>query len=287
MVSMVNRLSTEKRAQIVSCLCEGMSIRATVRVTGAAKNTITKLLVELGGACSVYQAAAFYDLPCTNIQCDEIWSFCYAKQRNVPDEHRGEYGYGDVWTWTAICADTKLVPSWLVGERTAADAQVFIRDLASRLENRIQLTTDGLKLYVNAVEAAFAGDIDYAMLHKIYDAPDLTDNERRYSPAVCTGIEIRKINGNPNLAKASTSYVERQNLTMRMGMRRFTRLTNGFSKKVENLAHAVSLHYMNYNYARPHQTLTQENGGRKTTPAMAAGIENRVWTHLDIAALLD
>jgi IS1 family transposase len=173
----------------------------------------------------------------------------YPKSKNVPEENRGEYGYGDVWTWTAICADTKLVPSWLVGERTAEDAGVFIRDLASRLENRVQLTTDGLKLYVNAVESAFAGDIDYAMLHKLYSAPDAVDNERRYSPANCTGFEIRKINGEPDISKVSTSYVERQNLTMRMGMRRFTRLTNGFSKKVENLAHAVSLQYMNYNYA--------------------------------------
>lgn len=287
MVSMVNRLSTAQRAQIVTCLCEGMSIRATVRVTGAAKNTVVKLLVELGAACAEYQDAALVGLPCKNIQCDEIWSFCYAKQKNVPNEHRGEFGYGDVWTWTALCADTKLVPSWLVGERTADDAEVVMRDLASRLANRVQLTTDGLRLYVNAVEATFAGDIDYAVLHKIYNSPGGVENERRYSPAVCTGIEIRHVNGNPDLAKASTSYVERQNLSMRMGMRRFTRLTNGFSKKVENLAHAVSLHYMYYNFARPHQTLTKNNGGKKTTPAMAAGVANRVWTRRDIAALLD
>lgn len=287
MVSMVNRLSTEKRAQIVSCLCEGMSIRATVRVTGAAKNTITKLLVELGGACAEYQAAALFDLPCTNIQCDEIWSFCYSKQKNVPDEHQGEFGYGDVWTWTAICADTKLVPSWLVGERTAEDAEVFIRDLASRLANRVQLTTDGLRLYINAVESTFHGDIDYAQLHKIYESPAPESNERRYSPAICTGTDIRKVNGNPDMDKVSTSYVERQNLTMRMGMRRFTRLSNGFSKKVENLTHAVSLRYMHYNFARPHQTLTQANSGRKTTPAMAAGVTGQVWTYRDIAALLD
>jgi IS1 family transposase len=285
MVSMVNRLSTEQRAKIVSCLCEGMSIRATTRVTGAAKNTITKLLVDLGRACAEYQDAYLRDLPCTRIECDEIWSFCYAKQKNVPEEHRGEYGYGDVWTWTAICADTKLVPSWLVGERTGFDAEVFMRDLASRLNNRIQLTTDGNRVYVNAVESAFGSDIDYAMLHKIYASQDAED-ERRYSPAVCTGIEIKIIQGKPNLATASTSYVERQNLTMRMGMRRFTRLTNAFSKKVENLAHAVSLHYMHYNFARPHQTLTKANGGRPTTPAMAAGVTNRVWTHRDIAALL-
>ncbi|BBY22692.1 IS1 family transposase [Mycobacterium stomatepiae] len=284
---MVNRLSTDKRAQIVSCLCEGMSIRATVRVTEAAKNTITKLLVELGAACAAYQDAALFDLPCKNIQCDEIWSFCYSKQKNVPDEHQGEFGYGDVWTWTALCADTKLVPTWLVGEHTAFDAEMFIRDLARRLANRVQLTTDGLRLYINAVENTFHGDIDYAMLHKIYNMPAGVENERRYSPAVCTGIDVRSINGNPDLSKASTSYVERQNLTMRMGMRRYTRLTNAFSKKVENLAHAVSLHYMYYNFARPHQTLTKDNGGKKTTPAMAAGIANRVWTYRDIAALLD
>lgn len=276
MVIMVNRLSTDQRAQIVSCLCEGMSIRATVRVTGAAKNTINKLLVDLGRACAEYQDGALINLPCKHIQCDEIWSFCYSKEKNVPNEHRGEFGYGDVWTWTALCAETKLVPSWLVGERTAFDAEVFMRDLASRLANRVQLTTDGLRLYVNAVETAFAGDIDYAMLHKIYDSPGGVDNERRYSPAVCTGIDVRKVNGFPDLSKASTSYVERQNLSMRMGMRRFTRLTNGFSKKVENLAHAVSLHYMNYNFARPHATLTKNAGGRQTTPAMAAGVERRV-----------
>jgi IS1 family transposase len=259
----------------------------SIRVTGAAKNTITKLLVELGAACSEYQDCALVDLPCTDIQADEIWSFCYSKEKNIPEDHRGEFGYGDVWTWTAICADTKLVPSWLVGDHTASDAEVFMRDLASRLANRVQLTTDGQKLYIKAVETAFAGDIDYAMLYKIFDSPTGVDNERRYSPGVCTGIDIRKINGRPDLDKASTSYVERQNLSMRMGMRRFTRLTNGFSKKVENLAHAVSLHYMAYNFARPHGTLTKATGGYKTTPAMAAGITNRIWTHHDIAALLD
>jgi IS1 family transposase len=192
-----------------------------------------------------------------------------------------------MWTWTAICADTKLVPSWLVGERTVDDAEVFMRDLASRLTQRIQLTTDGLRIYVNAVESAFGPDIDFAVLHKIYRAPEGVENERRYSPAVCSGIELRPVQGNPDMSKASTSYVERQNLTMRMGMRRFTRLTNAFSKKVENLAHAVSLHYMYYNFARPHQTLTKDNDGRKTTPAMAAGITDRLWTTRDIAALLD
>jgi IS1 family transposase len=287
MVSMVNRLSTEQRARIVGCLVEGMSIRATVRVTGAAKNTVTKLLVDLGQACAEYQDAAMTNLPCTQIECDEIWSFCYAKQKNVPEEHRGEYGYGDVWTWTAICADTKLVPSWLVGERTADDAYVFMQDLASRLTHRVQLTTDGHKPYLSAVESTFGANIDYAMLHKIYGAATGAGDERRYSPAVCTGIDKRVITGYPDEAKISTSYVERQNLTMRMGMRRFTRLTNGFSKKVENLAHAVSLHYMHYNFARPHKTLTKARNGYPTTPAMAAGVADHVWTFTEIAALLD
>ncbi len=287
MVSMVNRLSTEQRAQIVGCLVEGMSIRATVRVTGAAKNTITKLLVDLGQACAEYQDGALTDLPCARIECDEIWSYCYAKQKNVPDEHRDTFGYGDVWTWTAICADTKLVRSWLVGERTVDDALVFMIDLRNRLANRVQLTTDGHKPYLEAVELAFGADIDYAMLIKLYGEPAGAGNERRYSPAECTGTEKRVITGQPDKGKVSTSYFERQNLTMRMGMRRFTRLTNGFSKKVENLAHAVSLHYMHYNFARPHKTLTKAANGYPTTPAIAAGVADHVWTLTEIAALLD
>jgi IS1 family transposase len=283
----VNRLSTTQRAQIVGCLVEGMSIRATVRVTGAAKNTVVKLLVDLGKACAEYQDATLTNLPCVRIECDEIWSFCYAKQKNVPEEHRGTFGYGDVWTWTALCADTKLVPTWLVGERGGEDAEVFMRDLADRLSNRVQLTTDGHRAYLQAVESTFGADIDYAMLHKIYGASTGEGDERRYSPAVCTGIDKKVITGEPDLAKASTSYVERQNLTMRMGMRRFTRLTNGFSKKVENLAFAVSLHYMHYNFARPHKTLTKVRNGYPTTPAMAAGVADHVWTLTEIAALLD
>jgi len=286
MVSM-NRLSPEQRARIVGCLVEGMSIWATVRVTGAAKNTVTKLLVDLGAACSEYQDGALTNLPCTRIECDEIWSFCHAKAKNVPEDHRGELGYGDVWTWTAICADTKLVPSWYIGDRSADTAELFMHDLASRLTNRMQLTTDGHRAHLSAVEAAFGADIDYAMLHKIYGDASGKSDERRYSPAVCTGIDARPVTGNPDLRLASTSYVERQNLTMRMGMRRFTRLTNGFSKKVENLAHAVSLHYMHYNFARPHKTLTKAAGGYPTTPAMAAGVSEHVWTLTEIAALLN
>ncbi len=283
----MNRLSTEQRAQIVGCLVEGMSIRATVRVTGAAKNTITKLLADLGSACAEYQDGALTNLPCTRIECDEIWSYCYAKQKNVPDEHRDTFGYGDVWTWTAICADTKLVPSWLVGERATEDAVVFMRDLAGRLTSRVQLSTDGHKPYLYAVEDAFGSEVDYAQIIKIYGPSTGAGDERRYSPAECTGIEKRKITGSPVKSLVSTSYVERQNLTMRMGMRRFTRLTNGFSKKVENLAHAVSLHYMHYNFARPHKTLTKARGGYPTTPAMAAGVADHVWTLTEIAGLLD
>lgn len=289
MVSM-NRLTTEKRAAIIGSLVEGNSIRATVRMTGAAKNTVTKLLVDLGAACAEYQDRTLRDLPCTNIQADEIWSFCYAKQKNIPDEHKGEYGYGDVWTWTAICADTKLVPSWLVGERTTDDAWTFMDDLQGRLANRVQLTTDGLRAYLTAVAVTFGQDIDYAQLHKIYGQPEGGPQERRYSPAVCTGIEKRPVTGDPDSRRISTSYVERQNLTMRMGMRRFTRLTNGFSKKIENLAHAVSLHYMHYNFARFHTSLTivNANGTRtKRTPAMAAGVADHKWSLVEIAALLD
>jgi IS1 family transposase len=282
MVSM-NRLSTEQRARIVGCLVEGNSIRATVRMTGAAKNTVTKLLVDLGQACSEYQDRELRGLTSRRIECDEIWSFCQAKAKNVPPQHRGEFGWGDVWTWVALDSDTKLVPSWLIGLRDTPDAIAFVDDLKGRLTNRVQLTTDGHVVYLVAVEQTFGADVDYAMLIKIY-GKDHGAPETRYSPAICTGVEVRPIQGNPDPGLISTSYVERQNLTMRMGMRRFTRLTNAFSKKVENLAHAVSLHFMYYNFARPHKTLSNPY---RTTPAMAAGVADHVWTLREIAGLLD
>lgn len=275
----MNKLSNQERARIVACLVEGNSIRATTRMTGAAKNTVIKLLVDLGRVCSAYQDLTFRNLTCRRIQCDEIWAFVYSKEKNVPTERRGEYGIGDVWTWTGICADCKLIPSWLVGERNAVDASAFIKDLSDRLAHRVQLTTDGHKPYLEAVESAFGSEIDYAQLIKLYGQADV-EEQRRYSPAACIGIEKRRITGQPDTDYISTSYVERQNLTMRMGMRRFTRLTNAFSKKAENLAHAVSLHFMYYNFARVHMTI-------KTTPAQKAGVTDHQWTIEEIVSLLD
>lgn len=282
MVNM-NRLSTEQRARIIGALVEGNSIRATVRMTGAAKNTITKLLVDLGEACAEYQDHTLRDLPCEVVEVDEIWAYCYAKNKNVPEQFKGTPGYGDVWTFTGICADTKLVPSWLVGERTAEDADVFLRDLADRMASRIQLSTDGHSMYLSTVGPAFKQEIDYAQIQKLYASPPGTEGTK-YSPAVCTGTRRKVLKGDPDPSRISTSYVERQNLTMRMGMRRFTRLTNGFSKKVENLAHAVSLHFMHYNFARPNSALKNPY---PRTPAMAAGVAEHVWSLEEIAALLD
>ena len=272
----MNRKSTKERAQILNCLVEGNSIRSTVRLTGASKNTIVKLLAEVGEACAWYQDAHLKNLPCKKVQVDEIWSFVYSKQKNVPDEKQGEAG--DVWTWTAICADTKLVPSWRIGGRDAAIAHEFIADLASRMAGRIQLTSDGYKLYENAVEAAFGADVDYAMLVKIYG--DTLEGQKRYSPAACVGAKKMKVIGSPDLCCVSTSFAERQNLTMRMSMRRFTRLTNAFSKKVENHAHAIALHFMNYNYVRIHKSL-------KVTPAMAAGASQSLWSLEDVVTMAD
>jgi IS1 family transposase len=272
----MNRLSPEQRKQVVAALVEGNSIRATVRMTGVAKNTVTKLLVDLGTACSVYMDMTMRDLPCERLQVDEIWAFVGSKQKNIPAGK--EYEYGDVWTWVALDADTKLVPTYRVGARDLQEAQLFMQDVAKRLRNRVQLTTDGHRPYLRAVEDAFDGEVDYAQLVKIYGAEGGRD-KGRYSPAICLGADKQPITGNPDRDHISTSYVERQNLTMRMSMRRFTRLTNGFSKKVENLAAAVSLHFAYYNLCRVHQTLG-------TTPAMAAGVADHVWKIDELIGLL-
>jgi IS1 family transposase/lambda repressor-like predicted transcriptional regulator len=281
----MNKLSRAERATIIRALVEGNSIRSVSRMTGAARNTITTLLVDLGKACAAYQDRKLRNLTSTRIECDEIWAFCYAKAKNVPDDKRGEYGYGDVWTWTAIDPDTKLVPAWLVGGRDPDDARLFIADLRERIITpRVQITTDGHQPYVAAIEAEFGQDVDYAMLIKQYGVDDngaASPTARRYSPNKVTSEQVRVISGDPDLGYVSTSYVERQNLTMRMGMRRFTRLTNGFSKKVENHAAMVSLHFMYYNFARPHMAL-----GKRTTPAMAAGVADHVWTCDEIAGLV-
>lgn len=274
----MNRLSTAERVRVVAALVEGNSIRSTVRMTGAAKNTVAKLLVELGGACDRYQDGALRGLSCKRIQCDEIWSFIYAKAKNVPQAKAAPQDAGDVWTWTAIDADTKLVPCWALGTRDAGTAHAFISDLASRLANRVQLTTDGHKVYVNAVEDTFGVDVDFAQLVKIYGAE--RPGEARYSPASFTSCQKVGITGCPDPDHISTSFVERQNLTMRMNMRRFTRLTNGFSKKLENHSAAVALHFMHYNFARIHQTL-------RVTPAMEAGVADHVWSLEEIVGLMD
>ena len=277
------QLSLERRAAVVRALVEGNSLRATARLNGCSLNTVTKLLVQLGDVCSVYQDHVLRNLPCKRIQCDEIWSFVGAKQRHV---EAGARGYGDVWTWTALDPDTKLVVCWLVAPRSHEAAREFIRDLEVRLANRIQLTTDGLRAYEWAVDLAFGANVDYGMLIKSY--AENREREARYSPPVCTGAEKIPQWGSPDPDHISTSYVERSNLTMRMGMRRFTRLTNAFSKKVENHAHAVSLHFMHYNFCRPHTTLTKAHPHRyPTTRAMAAGVADHAWTVEKICELLD
>jgi IS1 family transposase len=275
MLSM-NKLTVAKRAQILGLLVEGNSINATCRITGAAKATVLKLLADVGAACAEYQNKTLVSLPCKRVQCDEIWSFVGAKQKNVA---QGAAGYGDVWTWTAICADTKLIAAWMVGSRDGEAASAFIADLAPRLANRVQLTTDGHKAYLRAVEDAFGANIDYAMLVKLYGAAHGRSDDHRYSPAHFAGTIKGTVQGKPDPRHVSTSYVERQNLTMRMSMRRFTRLTNGFSKKIENHAHAVALHFMYYNFGRIHKSL-------RVTPAMEAGIADHVWSLEEIAALV-
>jgi IS1 family transposase len=278
MVSM-NKLTKDERARILHLLCEGSSIRAITRLTGASKNTVIKLVIDAGKAASWYQDRVFRNLNCKRVQVDEIWNFVYAKQKNVPMAKTAPADAGDVWTWTAIDADTKLMPSWFVGGRDSDSAIIFMDDLASRLANRIQLTSDGHKAYLEAVEGAFGADIDYAILVKIYGAsPEIAKG--RYSPAECTGARKARIEGSPDPKHVSTSFSERSNLTLRMHMRRFTRLTNAFSKKVENHTHAVALHMMYYNFVRIHQTL-------RTTPAMAASVTKRLWEMTDVVDVLE
>jgi IS1 family transposase len=274
----MNRLPLEKRAQILGLLVEGNSLRATTRLTGASINTVTKLLVDVGTACQAYHDEHVRGLTSKRVQCDEIWSFCYAKQKNIPEHLQGVPGIGDVWTWTAIDADTKLAVSWLVGGRDAEYAKAFMHDVASRLANRVQLTTDGHGPYLVAVEDAFGADVDFAQLIKMYG--QVPDAEHRYSQPKCVGSRKEPFRGSPDPKHISTSYVERQNLTMRMHMRRFTRLTNAFSKKVENHAHAVALHFMFYNFCRLHKSL-------RVTPAMAAGVTERLWELEDLVRLTD
>lgn len=273
----MNKLSKERQAQIIEALVEGNSLRATARMCHADVHTVMSLLVDVGRACGEYQDRVLRNLTSKRIQCDEIWSFCYAKEKNVPADKQGQFGYGDVWTWVAIDPDTKIVPSFMVGDRGARTAKAFMDDLASRLASRVQLTTDGHRVYLNAVEGAFGSNVDYAMLVKLYGND--SEAETRYSPAECIGCQTVGIMGRPNPQHISTSHVERQNLTMRMKMRRFTRLTNAFSKKIENHVAAIALHYMHYNFCRVHQTL-------RVTPAMEAGIAEHVWSIREIVDLL-
>ena len=274
----MNKLDREARAKILSLMCEGVSIRAITRLTGASKNTVVRLLSDVGRACAEYQYNALRNLPCKRVQLDEIWAFVYAKNDNVRDAKSAPQNAGDVWTWTAICADTKLLISTLVGRRDTRYAVRFVNDLRQRLANRVQITSDGHSPYLTAVDAVFGEDVDFAQLVKIYGADP--QGERRYSPAICLGAKKRRVIGNPNPKHISTSFAERQNLTMRMHMRRFTRLTNAFSKKLENHAYAVALHQMFYNFTRIHQTL-------RVTPAMAAGVTDRLWEMTDIVKVLE
>ena len=276
MVTM-NKLNIQKRVQILSCLIEGNSIRSTARITDTSKNTVTKLLCDLGAACAKYQDERLRNLTCKRLQCDEIWSFCYAKEKNVPSDKKGQFGYGDIWTWTAIDADTKLVPAWFVGNRDGETAKIFIEDLKSRLKNRVQLTTDGHSAYLEAVEEAFGCEIDYAMLVKLYGTEP--EGEKRYSPAKCLGAQKHNVTGDPDPKHISTSYGERQNLTMRMSMEAMTRLTNAFSKKLINVIHSLSIYFMYYNLAGFIRS--------RVTPAMEARIADHVWSLEEIMSLMD
>ena len=274
----MNKLNIQQRQQVVNCLIEGCSIRATVRMTGIAKKTVMRVLVEVGAVCSDYQDQVFRNLPCRRIQLDELWGFNYCKQKNLTEEIASRIpGAGDVWLWVAIDADTKLVPCWRLGDRNAGTALEFVHDLAGRLNNRVQLTSDGHRVYLTAIESAFGSDVDYAMLVKLYGA-DRKESTTRYSPAQCIGISLAAISGKPDPEHISTSFVERQNWSVRTAMRRYTRLSNGFSHKIENHAAAVALNYFAYNFIKIHRTL-------RVTPAMAAGVTDRLWDVADLVAL--
>lgn len=279
-VNGMNRLDTATRTRVIAALVEGCSLRATCRMTGAAMNTVLKLLSELGRVCDDYQDKALRGLSSKRVQCDEIWAFCYAKDRNVPERMKTDPGVGSIWTWVAIDADSKLVLTWYIGNRDQHCAARFMLDVAARVDGRIQLTTDAHKSYLWAVGLAFDGEVDYAQLIKKYQGVDTGRVDAKYSPPVCCGIEKHIRQGMPDLDHVSTSYVERQNLTMRMSMRRFTRLTNGHSKKIEKHEAATALHFMHYNFCRPHLTLK----GR--TPAMAAGVSDHAWTLPELISLL-
>jgi IS1 family transposase len=277
----MNKLPLEKRVQILSMLCERASMRAISRVADVSINTVSKLLVDAGTACAAFHHEKVQGVGCKRVQCDEIWSFCYSKQSNTPAEG-SRIGRGDVWTWTALDADSKLIISWMVGGRDADAAGLFMTDLKDRLANRIQLTTDGHHAYLDAVEDAFGGDIDYAMLVKLYGAPEGKPGspERRYSPSRCVGTRYQRIVGAPNEYYTSTSYTERHNLTMRMQMRRFIRLTNAFSKKIDNHCHALALYFVFYNFVRTHKA-------HKLSPAMTAGLTDSLWSMTDLAEMVD
>ncbi len=279
--NLMNKLTHAKRVQILAMLCEGSSMRSISRIVDVSINTVSKILVEAGEACLILHDETVHNVKASRVQCDEIWSFCYAKDKNVPAAKDAPEGAGDVWTWTAIDADTKLIVSYFVGDRSGQSAIALMDDLRSRLSNRVQLTTDGHKAYLEAVEGAFGADVDYAQLVKMYgNVGGGKSAEVRYSPAECTGIKKVRVEGNPDIKHVSTSYVERQNLTMRMSMRRFTRLTNAFSKKLDNHIHALALYFVFYNFTRIHKTL-------RVSPAMAAGITDRLWSLDDVIAKID
>lgn len=277
----MNKLPLHKRVMILSLLVEGMSMRAISRTVGVSINTVTKMLVDAGEACAAYHDETVHDVEASRVQCDEIWSFCYAKAKNVPTAKAAPDGAGNVWTWTALDSDSKMILAYEVGDRSAATAIEFMDDLRARLANRVQLTTDGHNAYLEAVEGAFGGDVDYAQLVKLYGDDPNRGPERKYSPSVCKGARKQRVEGNPDPAAVSTSHVERHNLTMRMGMRRFTRLTNAFSKKLENHLHMLSIYFVHYNFCRQHKSL----GG--ISPAMAAGVSDTLRDVEWIVSLID